>query len=293
MVVRTDRIRIWKQTQGNIATAQHPFVLGSDVLVSQPGQPSGAAHAHIHGGIELGAVVDGPAILHANGADYELVAGDSFLVDSSVPHQMGAVSGTSFRYNYAHLSYDAVLSIRPGECGLALANRVQGGVPLFLKGEPTVGALLAEAFRLQEGKSPFDAALAWSKTVEALVLVARTRTPPAASSTGAAAGNDAVFAAVEFIHQHYRESIGATEIAKHCSLSSSRLTHLFSKKMGYSPVEYRNKIRIDHALDALLGSAVPVERIASDVGFQSLGIFYRVFKQATGKTPKQFRSGKS
>ncbi len=293
MVVRADRIKIWKQTQGNIATARHPFVLGSDVLVSKPAQPSGAAHAHIHGGIELGAVADGPAILHASGRDYELEAGDSFLIDSSLPHQMGAVSGTSFRYLYAHLSHDAVLSIRPWECGLALASRAQGRVPVFLKGAPIVGRLLAESFALQQGDQPFDAVLAWSKTIEALVLVARAPGPTAASVVGAASGNDAVFAAVEFIHQHYRESIGATEIAKHCSLSSSRLTHLFSKKMKYSPVEYRNKLRIDHALDALLGSAVAVERIASDVGFQSLGIFYRVFKQATGKTPKQFRSGKS
>jgi len=278
------RLKVWKQSSGNVASNERSFVLGSDQLVSVPGRPSGPSDAHIHGGVELGAITEGPAVLYANGVHYDLQEDDSLVLDSAIPHQVGPVAGGRFRYVYAHLSHAAVLSIHPPESGLALARATRSR-------QPQIAALLAEAFVLQSQADPFDRAIAWSKTIAALVQAVRHQQLPHAVQTTPAtpAGNEAVFSAVQFIHEHFHEPIGVVEIAKHCSLSPSRLTHLFSEVMQYSPIEYRNKIRIDRALDALLGTEQRVESIAFAVGFHSPGVFYRAFKKATGGTPAEFR----
>jgi len=285
------RLKVWKQSTGNVASNERSFVIGSDQLVSVPGRPSGPSDAHIHGGVELGAITEGPAVLYANGVHYDLQEDDSLVLDSAIPHQVGPVAGGRFRYVYAHLSHAAVLSIHPPESGLALARATRSRTPLILKRQPQIAELLAEAFVLQSQADPFDRAIAWSKTIAALVQVVRNQQLPHAVQTTLAtsAGNEAVFSAVEFIHEHFHEPIGVVEIAKHCSLSPSRLSHLFSEVMQYSPIEYRNKIRIDRALDALLATEQRVESIAFAVGFQSPGVFYRAFKKATGGTPAEFR----
>ncbi|MEG2929522.1 MAG: helix-turn-helix domain-containing protein [Oscillospiraceae bacterium] len=82
-------------------------------------------------------------------------------------------------------------------------------------------------------------------------------------------------------------------IADEMGMSSAYLSRLFRESVGQSIGEYMNKIRVENAERLLLSTDMTVEAIASKVGFGNPKYFFVVFKNATGKTPLQFRQQQS
>jgi AraC-like DNA-binding protein len=287
------RLTVWRQTEGNIATPSAPFVVGSDKLALAPGRPKGPPDAHVHAGVEFGLVAEGPAVLYANGSMLALEPGDCFLLDASIPHQVGPTTPGGFRYLYLHMLHDALLSMRPVLSGLTLlrlVRPVKGNTPTVVHGRGDLAAPMREAFDLFHLQEPFAGASAWSRVVGVLAELGKEllRLGPLEGDAGAVA-TQAVYDAVALIHQQYKQPLTAGQIAKHCGLSASRLSHLFTRTMQYSLIEYRNRVRIDRALELLVSTDLKVLAIAKNVGFETAAQFHRSFKRTTGLTPSSFR----
>lgn len=76
------------------------------------------------------------------------------------------------------------------------------------------------------------------------------------------------------------------ELASRVGLSTSTLSRSFKRYMGMSVVEYRNARRLDRFFE-LSRAGVGVTTAAMRAGFGSYPQFYRVFKKATGRSPRQ------
>lgn len=74
-----------------------------------------------------------------------------------------------------------------------------------------------------------------------------------------------------------------------CDLSESYFYLLFKRSMGLSPVEYRNRIRVNTACSLLEDTSMSVDGIALSVGFDSPFYFSRTFKKVMGISPRQYR----
>jgi AraC-like DNA-binding protein len=94
---------------------------------------------------------------------------------------------------------------------------------------------------------------------------------------------------IEFIHQHYIEPIGLDDIARASACSVSSLSHVFAQVMHFTPIEYRNRLRVVRAMELLCGTNEKLSRIATQVGFESLSQFHDLFKRVTGRTPASVR----
>ena len=77
-----------------------------------------------------------------------------------------------------------------------------------------------------------------------------------------------------------------------CGLSESYFYALFKQSIGVSPVEYRNRIRIDTARGLLESTSLSIEEIALSVGFDTPFYFSRVFKRIMGSSPGAWRKAK-
>ena len=64
---------------------------------------------------------------------------------------------------------------------------------------------------------------------------------------------------------------------------------VFKEITGVSPLEYRNKIRIDHAKELLEDDSIPVGEVGALVGYASASYFCDAFKKRTGYSPIQYR----
>ncbi|SMH69473.1 helix-turn-helix transcriptional regulator [Latilactobacillus curvatus] len=108
-----------------------------------------------------------------------------------------------------------------------------------------------------------------------------------------AAINKATVAAMcQIVEKRYAEPLSLGSVAQELHLNAVYLGQLFKQDMGRSFSQYLNDYRINIALDMLHNAKYyDVNYIASFVGYQNHGYFYRLFKQQTGMTPSEYREG--
>jgi len=94
---------------------------------------------------------------------------------------------------------------------------------------------------------------------------------------------------LNYIHENYASDFPAEALAKMVFVSPSYLFRIFRKKMGVTPMHYRNLVRVEKAKLLLLDRALKMEEVAERVGFDDAKYFARVFKKETGASPNEFR----
>ena len=97
----------------------------------------------------------------------------------------------------------------------------------------------------------------------------------------------------EFIRTHLTEDLSIQRIAGEIGYAEYYLTRKFQKETGVRLTEYIKEARLDYAKVCLLSTDLSVEEISDLLQFSSRNYFTRVFREKTGKTPTEFRMGKS
>ena len=93
----------------------------------------------------------------------------------------------------------------------------------------------------------------------------------------------------QFIHLHYRENIGRSEIGAAFYLVPEYLSKLYKKKTGMNLKDYINGYRIEQAKKLLAGGEMPIGEVAVSVGFDNLSYFSTLFKKSSGISPLEYR----
>lgn len=91
------------------------------------------------------------------------------------------------------------------------------------------------------------------------------------------------------MNREYYEDHSLEDYAEICKMSKFHFLRVFKEITGISPLEYRNKIRIDHAKELLEDDSIPVGEVGSLVGYASASYFCDAFKKRTGYSPIQYR----
>lgn len=94
---------------------------------------------------------------------------------------------------------------------------------------------------------------------------------------------------IQFIEEHYTESISVKQLAELAGISFWQYTPIFQQLTGKKPLEYLTDLRISHSKRFLQESTEPLREIARLVGFSDEYYFSRRFRQKTGVTPDNMR----
>ena len=114
----------------------------------------------------------------------------------------------------------------------------------------------------------------------------------AAPGTWTLAGTDVHPAVEKAAHQlrHATAPLPATELARRCGLSHSRLGVLFKQQTGVSLRDFRNRHRVERFLQLYgMGQRLTMLAAALEAGFGSYPQFHRVFKTVMGCSPADYR----
>lgn len=83
--------------------------------------------------------------------------------------------------------------------------------------------------------------------------------------------------------------VSVVELAALYRMSEGHFIRQFKTYIGYSPLEYRAKRRMETARSLLLGTDMSVSDISLALGYEDPLYFSRVFKKSTGHSPRAYR----
>lgn len=102
-------------------------------------------------------------------------------------------------------------------------------------------------------------------------------------------GQKVIYESQNYIRNRLSEDITVPECAAHVHLSASYFSSLFKKVTGMTVTQFTTAERIQKA-KALLVEGMPVQEVASAVGYEERRYFSDMFKKTTGQTPSEFRA---
>ena len=100
---------------------------------------------------------------------------------------------------------------------------------------------------------------------------------------------DLISKAISYIRANYMHKITLEDVAERVFLSPSYLSKIFKDEMGANFNSYLSLVRIEKSRVLLLSPELSISEIAELCGFFDQSYFNKVFKKATGITPKKFR----
>jgi AraC family transcriptional regulator, regulatory protein of adaptative response / methylphosphotriester-DNA alkyltransferase methyltransferase len=95
--------------------------------------------------------------------------------------------------------------------------------------------------------------------------------------------------AKEIILNSYNKPIDRKKIAHMLGVSNNHLVRLFKHYYGMTISEYIIELRMEEATRLLTHTDMEITEVAIKAGVKSMSNFYKIFKERTGLTPKEYR----
>lgn len=94
---------------------------------------------------------------------------------------------------------------------------------------------------------------------------------------------------ISFISQNYKSQITINDISKFAGISRSQLYRIFMEIYHVPPVKFLSNYRVNMACELIKNTNMPINTIATSVGFSDGMYFSKTFKKLKGTTPKEYR----
>jgi len=101
--------------------------------------------------------------------------------------------------------------------------------------------------------------------------------------------SDTIKKAIHYIETNFKDAPTLCDVATHVHLNSSYFSVLFREQTALTFSEYMLRKKIQKAKELLLETALPIDKIAEEVGYQSSKHFIKRFKSQEGMTPGKYR----
>ncbi len=132
---------------------------------------------------------------------------------------------------------------------------------------------------------------------EALALVERqfmhelkrTFSTPYFEPGGAIHHDEGVSLVQSWVRQHLAEEITVTALAKLLDQSVRNFSRRFSQATGESPMEYVQRLRLEHARELLRDTNLTVAEVAEVSGYRNPAYFGKIFRQKLSLSPGAYR----
>ncbi|BFM18706.1 hypothetical protein R50073_48890 (plasmid) [Maricurvus nonylphenolicus] len=90
------------------------------------------------------------------------------------------------------------------------------------------------------------------------------------------------------MEEFYSDRIELDDLAKQAYMSRFHYVRVFQRMYGLTPRVYLRDLRISKAKE-LIKAGLPITRVCSEIGYQSMPTSSSVFKKCTGHTPKAYQ----
>jgi AraC family transcriptional regulator len=95
---------------------------------------------------------------------------------------------------------------------------------------------------------------------------------------------------LDYMMDNYELDLSLADLADEAGISPFHFAREFKKTTGHAPHQYLLKLRIERAKALLSATNLPIVEVGLQTGFSSQSHFTRLFRKATGVTPKGYRA---
>lgn len=243
---------------------------------------------HWHREMEILYILNGSAVVQMEGKKYHLNPQDLIVIDSSVihdvvyalPQTMGICIHISKSYMRRYLAdMELMRIICIPESPVLGKEESYGKLRWYLK-ELTV------LYFEQKQSYPFASGAIIMEILAELVddfseLVSEEITIAGADNLVRV---EEIF---QYVEEHYKEPISLQDAADQAGLNKEYFCRFFKKNTGMTFLQYVNQVRISHIYRDLLHAEGNVQEIMERHGMYNAKVFYRLFKERYGCTPRE------
>lgn len=101
--------------------------------------------------------------------------------------------------------------------------------------------------------------------------------------------SDPVDEAIHFMKENLGKKLTVHDLAKHTGYSISHFTALFKERTGYSPVNYFNQLKIQHACYLLDCTDIKINQVCFKIGIEDCYYFSRLFTKIMDMSPTEYK----
>lgn len=250
---------------------------------------------HTHHKYEIYYEIEGSRRYFIEDTAYIVNAGSVVLIGENQIHKTGSIGdGPSSRIAVI-FSPDYLNNLRQGFENVDFFDFLSNGSNHLLnhitvKQQNRIHAMLQQMLLLQNVEGE-DARTANQLILGTLLLYLKhlCMAQPERGKENARVSNRIIEQIQSYIAVHFSEKLTLTDIAARFYISPYYLSRLFKKTINLSLVEYINGIRIKAAQSMIEKSDDSISAVAAKAGFMTTAHFRRVFKDATGLSPQQYR----
>lgn len=262
--------------------------------------PQKMVQAHIHNYIEIIYALSGKYQILLNNQNYSFLEGDMVLINSNEIHTIFSLSEGNNRYVVIkfepELLYTTVQSVFEMKYVMPFILNESTHQKVFMKSEieHTVIPGLIHEINKEYSEKLYGYELAIKANIFHLFLLIlrRWNEQNIDLNIDEEINKDMIKRigpVFDYIEENYQNDITALDMAKHCNISYSYFSRLFTRIMKRNFREYLNYVRITKSEYLLTSTDLNITEIALQVGFSTSSYYIQQFKLYKDISPKQYQ----